>query len=226
MKIIFISIVTILLSLDLYARENPFEPTDTFIQIQKQYIITQEKQEIERIKIENEQIEEKQKQELLEKRLLEEKAKEELIAQKKLEEEKQVEKKLEQEKIKQQLLQNLIEQKKLEEKKRIEKSINYDILSFINATTTSDTLVIKIDKKYKLKNQDILHKNKKFVFDFIGSINMYTKRVELEHKYFESITIGSHMKKNFFRVVIVLHDVIVNYEENIDNSTITIKKIK
>ena len=39
MKIIFISIVSILLSLDLCARENPFEPTDTFIEIQKQYII-------------------------------------------------------------------------------------------------------------------------------------------------------------------------------------------
>ena len=119
-----------------------------------------------------------------------------------------------------------MQKEKIEEKKIIKKSVNYKILSFINATTTSDTLVINIDKKYKLKNQDILHKNKKFVFDFIGSVNMYTKRVELNHKYFDSITIGSHIKKNFFRVVIVLHDVIVNYEENIDNSTITIKKIK
>ncbi|MEA3553953.1 MAG: AMIN domain-containing protein [Campylobacterota bacterium] len=222
MRIIFISIVSLILSLDLYARENPFEPTDTFIQIQKQYIIAQEKQEIERKKIEDEQILEKQKQDLLEKRLLEEKAKEELIAQKKQEEEK-----LAQEKIKKQLLQKLLEKQKQEEEKKIlESTINYKILSFINAKTTTDTLVITIDKKYKLKNQDILHKNKKFVFDFIGSVNMYTKRVKLEHEYFESITIGSHMKNNFFRVVILLKDVIAKYEENIDNSTITIKKIK
>ena len=61
MKIIFISIVSVLLSLDLYARENPFEPTDTFIEIQKQYIITQENQEIERKRIEDEQIAKKTK---------------------------------------------------------------------------------------------------------------------------------------------------------------------
>ena len=39
MRIILIFMVSILLSLDLYARENPFEPTDTFIQIQQQFII-------------------------------------------------------------------------------------------------------------------------------------------------------------------------------------------
>lgn len=221
MKIIFISIVSVLLSLDLYARENPFEPTDTFIEIQKQYIITQENQEIERKRIEDEQIAKKLKQDLLENKLAKQKAKEQLIAKKKLEEEK-----LEQEKIKQQLLKKLIEEKIFEEKKKKEKSIKYDILSFLNATTKSDRLIINIDKKYKLKNQIINHKNHKFVFDFNGTIDMYTKRVKLEHPYFESITIGSHKKDNFFRVVVVLKDIVSNYEENIDNSIITIKKIK
>ena len=212
MKIIFISIVSIILSLDLFARENPFEPTDTFIEIQKQYIITQENKEIERKKIDYE----------LNAKKLEEKTKQQLLAQELIEKEKQENAKKLLEKIK---LDNKIKEEKAKQK-LIAETTKYKILSFINATTTNDKLVINIDKKYKLKNQDILHKNKKFVFDFVGSINMYTKRVKLEHKYFESITIGSHMKDNFFRVVVVLKDVIVNYEENIENSTITIKKIK
>ena len=212
MKIIFISIVSIILSLDLFARENPFEPTDTFIEIQKQYIITQENKEIERKKIDYE----------LNAKKLEEKTKQQLLAQELIEKEKQENAKKLLEKIK---LDNKIKEEKAKQK-LIAETTKYKILSFINATTTNDKLVINIGKKYKLKNQDILHKNKKFVFDFVGSINMYTKRVKLEHKYFESITIGSHMKDNFFRVVVVLKDVIVNYEENIENSTITIKKIK
>jgi hypothetical protein len=221
MKIIFISIVSILLSLDLCARENPFEPTDTFIEIQKQYIITQENQEIERKRIEDEQIAEKLEQDLIENRLVEEKAKELLIVQNRLEEEK-----LEQEKIKQQLLKKIIEEKIIEEKLEQEKNIKYDVLSFLNVITTTNTLTINVDEKYKLKNQIINHKNHKFVFDFNGKIDMYTKRVKLEHPYFKSITIGSHIKDNFFRVVVVLKDTISNYEENIDNSIIIIKKIK
>ena len=181
MKIIFISIISIALSLDLYARENPFEPTETFIQIQKQYINAHENQEQEHEKIEYE--EDKEKQELL--------------------------------------IKQPIKQIKLKKK---EKSITYNILSFVNATTTSNTLTINVDNKYKLKNQDILHKNKKFVFDFIGSVNIYTKKVNLEHPYFESITIGSHIEKNFFRIVIKLKENIKNYAEHIDKSIITITK--
>ena len=199
MKIIFISILTIILSLNLFARENPFEPTDTFKEIQQQYITELEKQEIERQRIEDEE---------------KKKIKENLVENKTILIDKEINK------------DNKIAEKEEQENEILEPSEYYDILPFINATTIGKRLIINVDNKYKLKNQDILHKNNKFVFDFVGSLNISTKRVNLNHQYFKSIIVGSHIEENFFRVVIVLSDKIGNYEENIINSDIMIEKVK
>jgi len=109
-----------------------------------------------------------------------------------------------------------------------EDPIYYDILPFIKVSTLSNKLIIDIEDKYKLINQDINHEERKFVFDFRGRLNIYTKRVFLNHNYFKSIIVGSHKKDNFFRVVVVLNDEISSYEDNldIDNSIITITKLK
>jgi hypothetical protein len=177
MKIITIYLIYTILNLNLFARVNPFEPTDTFNQMQAQYNLTQEQQELMHQEIEDKQIEEKQ-----------------------------------------------IEEKKV----IVEKSTKYNILKFINASSTNNSLIININSKYKLINQDIIYKKNKFVFDFGGTINMYTKKKRLKHSAFKSIVVGSHMKKKFFRVVVSLTDKISKYEESIDidNSIITIRKIK
>ncbi|MEA3498728.1 MAG: AMIN domain-containing protein [Campylobacterota bacterium] len=218
MKIIFISTISILLSLNIYARENPFEPTDTFKQIQEQYNITQQQLELEKERIEQE---EKLAKEIAQKKIEEEKLKKqkelELLAKQELEKKLKLE----------------IEAKKLAEIQRLEqirlnKVTNYNIISFINAFTKGDTLIIKIDNKFKLKSQEIKHKRRKFIFDFKAKINFYTNTTNIEHKSFKSIVIGSHSDKNFFRIVVNMDEPITNFEESIDveNSIITIKKIK
>ena len=173
MKIILIPIFITILTTSLLARENPFIPTQTFIEKQKQ-LETKTIVEIDNENISDEIIEEKEN--------------------------------------------NIVQ----------ELPTYYKVLPFIKVSTLSNKLIIDIKDKYKLINQDINHKEKKFVFDFKGKLNIYTKRVHLKHKEFKSIIIGTHKKHNFFRVVVILKDKLVNYEEDLDtdNSIITITKIK
>ena len=102
---------------------------------------------------------------------------------------------------------------------------NYKILPFITINTNIDSIKIDIKQKYKLINQDIDISNKKLVFDFKGKTNFYTKRKTLCHKYFKSFAIGSHNKKNYFRIVIELNDDVMRYEDKINtkNNSVVIK---
>jgi len=174
MKTVIIPIFITILTTSLLARENPFIPTQTFIEKQKQL----ETKTI--VKMDDENISDE---------IIEEKKEDNIVQ---------------------------------------ELPIHYKVLPFIQVSTLSDKLIIDIKDKYKLINQDINHKEKKFVFDFRGKLNIYTKRVHLNHKAFKSIIIGTHKKHNFFRVVVILKDKLANYEEDLDtdNSIITITKIK
>lgn len=222
MRIIFISIVSLILSLDLFARANPFEPTDTFNQIQQQYLEKIKEQELLR--------------KILEKQRQDEEAKKLAQTQEKLAEEKNL---VEEQEVVQVEEERVVIPPKIEETKAIAQPIikpvikeivynNYDILPFVTANISDDTLNIKVDKKYKLLNQDMNPKEKKFVFDFKGKVNIYTKRKSFDNPSFTSITVGSHKEKNFFRIVVVLKDDIQSYQESINNkdSIVTIKKIK
>lgn len=214
MKIIFTLIMTMILTTYLLGRTNPFEETETFIEQQdillKKIEEKEKKLKEDRIKLEKERLKfEKEKLELAKK---EEKLR--------LENEKKA-------KI-------LKEKEQAKEKKEAKKRVvshnikHYKIYSFIKANTDGKLLTIDIDDKYKLINQDLNHKNRKFIFDFSGTINIYTKRVLLKNSPFKSITIGTHKKEHFFRVVIALNDKLKYYQEDVDvdNSIIKIRKIK
>ncbi len=191
MNIFTFIIFTILLSLNIYARTNPFEATDTFKQIQKQYIESLQIEEINQQNIEE--------QEIKENLVSQEKTKQLQIQKEKLE---------------------LIEIEK-------QNTLYYDILPFLNATIFDRTLTINIKPKFKLINQDLNHKSRKFIFDFEGTVKMYTKKEIFNHPDFYSITIGSHIEENFFRIVVLLNNDVISYEEDIDfnNSIIKIKQI-
>ena len=203
MKIILLSILSIALSVLLSARENPFEPTDHFLE-QKEMII--KANELETIKKEQEakNLQEKAKAQ----KLADQKAKENAIKQAKLEKAAQA--------------------KKLAMKKAYVPEIkeNFKVLPFVKIYVVNDLLTIKVDKKYKLLNQDILKPSKKLLFDFEGKVSFYTVRKDIISESFKSFAVGTHMKKNFFRVVIDLPNDVINYTKTVDskNGIITIQK--
>ena len=105
---------------------------------------------------------------------------------------------------------------------------NFKVLPFVKIFVVNDVLTIKVDKKYKLLNQDILKPVKKLLFDFKGKVSFYTVRKDIISENFKSLAVGTHMEDNFFRVVIDLPYDIINYTEKIDskNGIITITKRK
>lgn len=228
MKIINICLLGILLSIDLSARMNPFEPTDTFNEKKSEYLkqlaIQEEKAKAAEL--------EKQKAiaEAMEAKRIEDEVKAKAaelakIEQAKMEAQKKAEAKAKEEALREAKLQALKDAKL---KELAASKENFKPLSFVKVEVYDDTLTIYVDKKYKFLNQDNLPKPKKFVFDFKGDVSFYTVRKTIKHKDFKQFAIGTHRKKKFFRVVVDLSDEIIKYKEivNSKKGTITIKKVK
>lgn len=209
MKIISLSILSIVLSLSLFARENPFEPTDQFLE-QKELMI--KKNQEEKIK------QEKAEKEKVARELKEQKMAELVLAEKIMAE------KVEKKTIDSQKTKTVQETK---EKAYIPAIVeNFKVLPFVKIHIKNDVLTIKVDPKYPLLNQDLLKPVKKFLFDFKGNVSFYSIRKDIVSEDYQSFAVGTHMEKNFFRVVINLTDEMIKYTETIDskNGIITIKK--
>lgn len=242
MKIISLSILSITLSVSLFARENPFEPTDHFLEQKEMIIKTNEQQQLEKDKAANDKLaREIEAQKLAQqkdaetkamrmaqmkkdaeaKKMTEMKDKQELLAKKK---------KAKAEAIKIAQMKKETQAKKIVVKKAYVPEIkeNFKILPFVKIYVVNDVLTIKVDKKYKLLNQDILKPVKKLLFDFKGKVSFYTVRKDIVSESFKSLAVGTHMEENYFRVVIDLPEDIINYIEKIDskNGIITITKKK
>jgi hypothetical protein len=211
MKIISLSILSISLCVSLFARENPFEPTDHYLE-QKELVI--KTNELEKIK---------QEQEAADKIAQEIKDKE--IEAQKIADAKALEMKIK----KEEAMKTLAMKKEpiVEEKAYIpEIKENFRVLPYVKIYVINDVLTIKVDPKYKLLNQDILTPDKKLLFDFAGKVSFYTIRKDIISENFKSLTVGTHMEEEFFRVVIDLPEDVINYIEKIDseNGIITIMK--
>lgn len=237
MKIITLLILSITLGISLFARLNPFEPTDHFTE-QKEMVI--KSNELDKIKKEQEtadKIAQEEKAKQLEvKKLADEmeakKLNDELADKKQIEQNKKTmmlvkEKKMLEEKIKKEVTKQ--EEEVIVKKPYIpEIKENFKILPFVKIDVVNDVLTIKVDTKYKLLNQDILKPVKKLLFDFQGKVSFYTIRKDIISEDFKSLAVGTHMENNFFRVVIDLPEDIINYTEKIDakQGIITITKKK
>ena len=200
MKIILIFIIT--LSLNLFARMNPFEATNTFNEQKANYTEEQNKIQLEKIKNEQKQL----KSELF-------------LIKKQNEEARKIAKELK--------IQAEINKKAKDKAKKLAKKESFLLLPFVKIEIYKGMLTIIVDKKYKLLNQDILKKERKILFDFKGNISFYTIRETIKHKDFKSFAIGTHRNKNFFRVVIYLSDNLVQYRETVNSKkgAITIKHL-
>ena len=206
-----------LLAINLSARMNPFEPTDTFFEQQKEYELKQKQEEEKQLELEKQR-----KLELLAQQEVEEKAEQLRLQQ---EQEAQLEKQRQLEAQKAAQMIKVVEKK---EKEIIVPKDSYKILPFVHIKVSEEGLEVFIDKRYKLVNQDILEDQNKFLFDFRATESFYTVRKTLDSKDFKSFAVGTHMEKNFFRVVVELTDSVSKYKEYINSNTsyINIKKIK
>ncbi len=92
--------------------------------------------------------------------------------------------------------------KKVRKKHKEFVSMTYNVLPFITITSNKTNLVIKTRLKYKLIRYYDEANERKFVFDFKGKVLNYTKRRILDALYFKSYVIGNHAEDEFFRVVI------------------------
>ncbi|MDC0933753.1 hypothetical protein OAR97_07865 [Arcobacteraceae bacterium] len=212
MKIISLSILSISLCVSLFARENPFEPTDHYLE-QKEMVI--KANELEQIKKEQEAAD-----------LIAEEMKEKELEAQKIADAKALEMQIKKEKEMQKL--TVKEEPIIEEVYIPEIKENFRVLPYVKIYVINDVLTIKVDPKYKLLNQDILKPAKKLLFDFEGKVSFYTIRKDIISEDFKSLTVGTHMEEEFFRVVIDVPEDIINYVETIDskNGIITIMKKK
>ncbi len=126
-------------------------------------------------------------------------------------------------------LEEIVVKKIIPVKKKAPKEIKtykYNLLSFVKINIASDIMSIKT--KYKLKKYFIFKQENKLVFDFVGKKRFYTKRETLSsHKDFERIIIGAHPEDYYFRVVIVPEYNASEYKIIIDkNRLITIKRMR
>ncbi|RXJ98203.1 hypothetical protein CRU98_10605 [Arcobacter sp. CECT 8986] len=125
----------------------------------------------------------------------------------------------------------LVEQLKKQEKEEIiyvkprtDVSMEKQILPFVKLEYTNQKLDLyskyKVFKKFTLPNQN------KIILDFYAKENFYTKREDLNSTNFTKITIGNHQKDKFFRVVIELTSTPDNYEVTYADNHVTIFRLE
>ena len=220
MKILF-SFLFLLLGLSLFARENPFEATETFEQKKQEYLKRIEAEKEAQAKAQEAIEKEKELQKLAE-QLEKEKAEKQRLEKLAMEEEEK------RKALELQKQQEMLAQQKAAEEEKERNAIKYNPLNFVKFTVYESSLVIHIDETYNLLNVDILKDSNKFLFDFEAHADFYTKRMVLDnHPLFKSIAIGNHPKKGFFRVVIAVNGDIDGFKEKVETQkgTVTINKL-
>ena len=238
MKKSFFILISCLLVISLNARENPFEPTDIYKEKQVDFLKqleleeAKEKKMQEELKLHEEAMLQREKEiedlELVrqdELRKIEElKAQQAALVKQQQQELQQMKEQKEQELLK---IEEMKKQKLLQMKKeKMAQKNKYNILPFVHIEANNDTLVLYVDTKFKLINQDILKDRKKILYDFRGYTSFYTIHKNLESDSFKAFSVGTHKKKGFFRVVIEVNDATSTYIENINTKEgkITITK--
>ena len=207
MKILF-SFLFLIFSVTLSARENPFTATETFEQKKQEYLKQIEEQKQAQKEAQEAIKREKELQDLASK-LEKEKAQKAELA--KVAKEEEAKRKAQELKLKQE---EQARQKALETAKE-QNAIKYNPLNFVKFKVYESSLVIYIDGTYKLVNQDIIKRSNKFIFDFKAHADFYTKRKVLKHPLFESIAVGNHPGKGFFRVVITVKGDVKSFKEDV-----------
>ncbi len=215
----------------LFARENPFAPTNAYEEEAARII---EMNEID----ENYDVEFQQEQQyvdtMYEKMNNPEEPLKPLVPEKPALTEKEVEKIIEKAQkeseaktktiVKKVIIEKPVEvQQVVYVKPRLDVINEKEILPFVKIEYDNDK--IDIFSKYKVSKKITLPGKKKIILDYIAKENFYTKRETLESTNFPKIAVGNHKKDKFFRVVVELAEIPENYEVTYDDKMVSIIKI-
>ena len=215
----------------LFARENPFAPTNAYEEEAARIV---EMNEID----ENYDVEFQQEQQyvdtMYEKMNNPEEPLKPLVPEKPALTEKEVEKMIEKAQkeseaktktiVKKVIIEKPVEvQQVVYVKPRLDVINEKEILPFVKIEYDNDK--IDIFSKYKVTKKITLPGKKKIILDYMAKENFYTKRETLESTNFPKIAVGNHKKDKFFRVVVELAEIPENYEVTYDDKMVSIIKI-
>lgn len=97
-----------------------------------------------------------------------------------------------------------------------------NILPFLKVEFNDNKLIIhtehKVSKKYTVEKEN------KLIIDYSANIEFNTKKDELESKSFKRIALGNHKSEGFFRVAVELIDKPTKFEVDYKDDIITITK--
>jgi len=97
-----------------------------------------------------------------------------------------------------------------------------EILPFVKVSYNNNSLTIHTSDKVSKKFA--LDKDNKIIIDYKAYKNFYTKREDLTSKGFEKIAVGNHKKDRFYRIVVKLTSKPSDYKVNYKDGLITIIK--
>jgi len=102
----------------------------------------------------------------------------------------------------------------------------YKILPFITIDTDFNSLKVSSRPNYNIVTYHVLKEKNKIAFDFLADVWFYTRYKKLDAPHFDAYTLGNHKQQKYFRVTITLKENIKNYKILLNNNiaTITYKK--
>ncbi|MGB1227147.1 MAG: AMIN domain-containing protein [Poseidonibacter sp.] len=95
-----------------------------------------------------------------------------------------------------------------------------ELLDFIKVEYNDSKIIIHT--KDTVSKKFTLEKENKIIIDYKAKKNFYTKRDILESKNFKKIAVGNHKKENFYRVVILLENKPSTYKVDYKDGLISI----
>jgi hypothetical protein len=101
--------------------------------------------------------------------------------------------------------------------------VSKKLLSFLKIDFNDNKLIIHTD--YEVSKKFSIIRENKIIIDYKAEINFLTKKDDIDSKNYKKITIGNHKKEGYFRVAIELIDKPSKYDVKYENNLITISKI-
>jgi hypothetical protein len=107
---------------------------------------------------------------------------------------------------------------KMKKVKEVFTPATYKVLPFVKIEVNHNDIKITSREKYEIINYINLVKQKKIAFDFLADTNFYTKYKKLKSPKFRSYRVGNHKEEHFFRVTIDLIKDVKKYKIFIKNN--------
>lgn len=103
-----------------------------------------------------------------------------------------------------------------------EDMLSKKILPFLTLEYSNNKLIINTE--HKVSKKFSIDKENKLIIDYKGKQNFTTKKADLNTTNFQKVVVGNHSKENFFRVAIELSEKPSKYNVEYKENLITISK--